>query len=214
MEPREMFNALSDADKARILDARRDTNTDHDWWDMVYEDFTHQMREIGIGVDKMLFSGFGSQGDGACFTGQVFDWTKFLPTVGHTDPALTTFAARKFTFSAYHGLGRYYHENSVDFGWHMPLPEGYEDGSFLYWHGNGEELHDSVLVANLLKYNEDELAAQFSKAFRDHMRKLYKILEAEYEYLMSDEAVLDSLDNNDLLEDAINEIIEEEYENA
>jgi hypothetical protein len=213
MEPRQRFDALDESTKAKVLDAHRDTNTDHDWWSFVYENFTHEMREIGIEVEEMYFRGFWSQGDGACFKGCVNDWAKFLPTVGLTDPALITFAASRFTFTVHHS-GRYYHEHSVDFDWCMPLPEGYEDDSFLYWYGNGEELRDSVLVTNLMKYNENELAAQFSEAFRNHMRNLYKMLEAEHEYLTSDEAVLDSLDNNDRLEDAIIEINEEEYDNA
>jgi hypothetical protein len=44
------------------------------------------------------------------------------------------------------------------------------------------------------------------------MRALYSQLEAEHDHLTTDEAILDSLECNDQLEDAINSIIEESEE--
>jgi arginyl-tRNA synthetase len=214
MEPRQRFDALNETDKAKILDAHRDINVDFDWWDGVYEDFARDMEATGIKVRTMCFSGFWSQGDGACFEGYVNDWGKFLPTVGHTNAALISHAQKDFGFGSSNFNARHCHEHSVEFDYLIPLPASAEDEDFMVLYGSGEELHDAVLLATLPQFDEDVLHNQFAEAFRDHMRDLYKRLETEYEYLTSDEAVLDSLDSNDRLEDAINETTEEEYDHA
>lgn len=52
-----------------ILEKHYDINTDHEWWDFVYEDAKRIGALMGIEIDKIFFSGFSSQGDGAQFTG-------------------------------------------------------------------------------------------------------------------------------------------------
>jgi hypothetical protein len=73
------FDQLSDEAKARALDKHRNWNTqDTDWWDSVYEDAIRMAAIMGIEIDTrrhghkepaIYFSGFSSQGDGACFEG-------------------------------------------------------------------------------------------------------------------------------------------------
>jgi hypothetical protein len=48
------------------------------------------------------------------------------------------------------------------------------------------------------------------EACRDHADQLYKDLEVEYEYLTSDEVVLDTMEANDMLVEAIESITEDE----
>ncbi len=51
-----------------LIDKYRDVLVGHgDWYESVYEHFKEMMSVIGIRVDKVYFSGFWSQGDGACF---------------------------------------------------------------------------------------------------------------------------------------------------
>jgi hypothetical protein len=216
MTPRERFDTLDEDAKARIFDAHRDINVDHYWWSFVYEGFTEDMAKVGISVDDMFFSGFWSQGDGACFEGRVKDWALFLPSVGYTSAALINHACEYFHFFVNHSSGRYYHEHSTAFDADLRLPETQEDEEFIarYSPHERDSLREAVWMVAINAFDEDTLCDEFVEVFKDHMRSLYKRLEAEYEYLTSDEAVLDSLDNNDRLEDAINETIEEEYENV
>ena len=58
-------------------------------------------------------------------------------------------------------------------------------------------------------YSRDTLVEQFTEAFKDHMRELYKNLEAEHDYQTSDEAVWESLEANDMT-DELNQPEEEE----
>lgn len=57
--------------KDELIEKYRYMNVDggYDWWESIEEDLRSDMDAIGFTVDKMYFSGFWSQGDGACFTG-------------------------------------------------------------------------------------------------------------------------------------------------
>ena len=211
--PRERFDALPEDLKDKILDEHRHWNTEHiDWWDSVYEQFKHDMDAIGIQVERMYFSGFWSQGDGACFEGCVCDWELFLKSVGYTDAALIKHAASYFGLRVTH-FGHYYHENCTSFGSDIPLPRHDEDEDFIDDYSPHERgsLQEAVWLALLNGYSGESFEREFTEAFKDHMRDLYKRLEEEYDYLTSDEAILDSLEANDQLEDAINDAMETDH---
>lgn len=209
MDALKRFEALSEGDKQIILDRHRDINVEHDWWDCVYEAFTEDMKAIGIGVDTMYFSGFWSQGDGACFEGRVDDWRLFLTSLGYTDELMVQHFADNASFSVSHS-GHYYHENCTRFDAEFYLPDQYVDEEhFLEYYGFGEELRDAALVAVLSKFDGRKLEDEFTEAFKGHMRDLYRRLENQYEYLTSDEAVLETLHANDMLDQIIYEYTEE-----
>jgi hypothetical protein len=216
MTPRERFDALPQAHKDKLLDKYRDWNTEHiDWWDSTYDMFKHDMEQIGIEVDSMYFSGFWSQGDGACFEGSVTDWGKFLTAVGYTESALINHAEHHFSFSVKQ-QGHYYHENCTWFTSDMPLPEHNEDMDFAEHyapHLEEDSIQEAVWLVLLSGYSESSFDTEFTELFKDKMRELYRLLEQEHDYLTSDEAILDSLEANDQLEEAINEITQE-YEDA
>jgi hypothetical protein len=119
--------------RTELLEKHRDINVHDDWWQPTYDAFADDMRLKGIRVDRMFFSGFSSQGDGACFVGHVDDWTVFLPTVGVTCPAVIALANEHWSLSVGHRGGRYTHEHSTHFDIYMPSPEdngGYGGYSF------------------------------------------------------------------------------------
>lgn len=206
MSTRQRFKELPKKLQAQILSKHRDINTDfHDWWDCVYENFKASMEDVGVEVERMYFSGFWSQGDGACFEGKVSDWPQFLKSLGHTESALISHADLHFHFSVNHS-GHYYHEKCTQFSSDLPLPESADDKDFAYGYltYEADSIHEATAMALLNQYSADSLEREFIEAFRDHMRDLYKLLEEEYDHLTSDEAVLDALEANDLLEDEIN----------
>ena len=211
MDNNHCWHKLPGHAKSKILDDHRHWNVgDFEWWDSVYELFTEDMKAIGIEVDKMYFSGFWSQGDGACFEGRVRDWGLFLKSLGYTNPLFIEHFRQYAEFAVRH-RGYYYHENCTSFSMEFNLPEEFDEEDFLLVYGYGEELRDAALIAalSLPENSGAALEAQFTEAFKDHMRDLYRRLEEDYEYLTSDEAVLESLEANDMLDELIAEHTEE-----
>lgn len=200
--------------KKKLVEKHYGFNTDHDWWDSVYDDFTSDMEAIGIEVDKMYFSGFWSQGDGACFEGGVSDWGKFLTHMGYEDATLTKHAEDTWYLKVVHS-GHYYHENCTSFSSIMWLPSNVDDEDFSdVWspHEVGE-VRDIVWRTLLCKYIEENLCSEFEGRFKGHMHNLYRRLEKEYDHLTSEECILESLNANDMLEDEVKQLTEE-LENA
>jgi arginyl-tRNA synthetase len=213
MSPIERFEALTKRQQDEILDKYRDWNVYEDWHDYVYEDFKRDMDAIGIEVDKMYFSGFSSQGDGACFEGRVGDWPKFLESAGYTCPALIGLAAESWGLSVVH-RGHYYHENCTSFTSDMVSPDDYSESEmdeFVYAHSPYKtDIQNAAFVAILKGYNFGSLETEFTEEFKRHMRDLYNRLEVEYDALTSDESVLEALHANDMLDEIIDEL-ENEY---
>ena len=192
------MTAFTEAQQA-LIDRYRDINTDHEWWDSTYECFKERMEAIGIEVDQMYFSGFWSQGDGACFEGQVSNWGLFLKSLGITNGVLVEFARDHWAFSVKH-RGHYYHENCTVFDADMPNPDGEDDEWFIERYSPYEvnDFRSVAWLAVLKEFDFSSMEKTFRDAFKDHMRQLYKDLEAEYDDLTSDEAVWDSIVANEL----------------
>lgn len=169
-----------------------------DWWEFEYETFQEDMRYKGIDVERMYFSGFWSQGDGACFDGRIDDAREFLNAHFKPEEYPMIRAMLKMQgslrFSVQHS-GHYYHENCTSFSFDadtfevlMPAPT---------------EFHEQVIASMDEQLNNE--IGEFEKAsieiFKNYMRDLYKRLESEYESQTSDEAVTDAIIANDLNDD-------------
>lgn len=155
-----------------------------DWWDSVYEDAKRMGALIGIEIDEINFSGFCSQGDGASFIGRYKHKSDGLEKIteecGGKDATLIRIASEltlmQTTFALQHGFTfevsihrtdyRYSHSNTMQTGW--------EDGDEPY-----ASIPDECA--------EMDLKVQASlRSFADW---IYKQLEAENDYLLSDECV-------------------------
>jgi len=189
---------LSDEAKDKARAWYREGGFDHEWYDAVYEDF-QQIAEI-LGIDfktrtarlmgggsrqepRIFFSGFWSQGDGACFGGS-YSYRKnastairaFAPqdtTLHDIADALQSVQRRNFyqlRAEATH-RGHYYHEYCMAISVTRDSPT---------WQDMTADAEDIVI-----------------EALRDLARWLYRQLEREYEYLTSDEAVDESIIAND-----------------
>ena len=185
----------------KLIEHYRDINTDYDWWDSTYDDFQTSMKQIGIEVDEMYFRGFWSQGDGACFDGYVMEWHKFLPSVDpdYNNSVLIEHARRHFSFSCKH-QGHYCHERSVAYDADLPLPESSIDMDFAEQYSPYplDDLRTAAWLAVLNRFTGTDLERDFREAFTGHMQNLYDLLESEYDYLTSDEAVWDTIVANDM----------------
>jgi hypothetical protein len=170
------FDELNESAKENARQWYREAFASDEWWDFIA--IATWGKLIGIDIENVYFSGFASQGDGACFTGH-YEYakgaTKAIRDYAGTDEALHAIAdglqaiqRRNFyqlSASVSH-RGHYSHENCTDI-----------DVSDCRT-GNDTDSDTEETVKDLL---------------RDFMRWAYRQLESEYDYLNSDESVDESI---------------------
>lgn len=184
---------MNSGQRERLVEKYRYTNVEHDeWWDCVYADFREDMKVVGINVTRMCFSGFSSQGDGACFEG-LFDNALTYLDHHHKDqyPMIRKLLEHGGeVYARCEHRGHYYHENCAEF-WcgsntlteMLPQPTEFHETIAEQWQS---QLEDEV----------NDLEKDVIEQWRTYMRDLYRRLEAEYDYLTSDEVVWEAIQTN------------------
>ena len=186
------FAELDRKVQEKLLQAEAEA-LDYEWWDCTEEDYKEQGKERGFDIEKMFFSGFCSQGDGASWVGTV-DITRFL--AHHLKPENPQFAQYTIlqelvagswvdTYAKITANRRYSHEytmrcDGIDadvVG--GTLHEGVLQGA------DTEVLYNSIDGDNMLA----ELADWILEEAQDYARKYYKSLEQEYYYLTGEECL-------------------------
>ena len=178
------FDELSDEAKERAINDWNAEGLEYDWWEFVYSDAKEIGRLLGVTDMDINFSGFWSQGDGACFTGryayrkgsvrEIKDYAPMDLELHRIAEALFKAQARYFfglTATITQGTHRYSHEHSV-----------------------------SIAVENERENNyraAEDVEESIAEPLRDLMRWIYRTLEKEYEYQTSDEVVTDTILAND-----------------
>lgn len=71
------FAQLSDEAKETARQEYRENGLDYNWWEHIYEEWTTELEEMGFDGIEISYSGFWSQGDGASFTAESFDFMKW-----------------------------------------------------------------------------------------------------------------------------------------
>jgi hypothetical protein len=163
------FEELSDEAKQVAIDNNRDINTDYEWWNPMFEGFTELLEKQGFYETEIYFSGFYSQGDGACFDGKV-DALKFAESINEKRVArlidagiLEGFTIEKTSFS-----NHYSHEKTR-----------YVD----VWREDRKNI-DRVLVSMCEEIEEKRLSLS---------KQIYNDLYKAYEELQSDEFISGTL---------------------
>lgn len=189
------FDELDSRAKERARDWYRSCMDTTDYADSVLEDFervcaiigvdlaTHNVRLYGGGTRQkpsIYWSGFSSQGDGACFEGSYAyakGSAKAIREYAPQDTKLHAIANTLATLqrSNFYSLsatvkhsGRYYHEYCMD-----------------------------IDVCRLGERAVAKLDDIVTSLLRDLARWLYRQLEAEYEYHTSDAAIDESIEENE-----------------
>ena len=178
-----------------ILDKHRYINVDHNWWDCTYQYWMEKLKdEYGFYDVEIHFSGFYSQGDGACFTGYTYnkeDTQKFLAQTGlHVKYPAAWALADEIRIRSTQNHSRYSHEHSVD------ISIDWEEYCYEY----GEDLKNAVRdqLREQLRDQFLQFECDVADAARDTMKRIYKDLESEYEYLTSDDMVRETLTINNI----------------
>lgn len=185
-----------------ILDKHRDINVDHsEWWRDIEAMFIEDMAEYGIDVSDVFFSGFYSQGSGACFSGYVYDVDKFMKAMGGSwDDYPHTLAVLKQTgediyISWKHNNSHYRHEHTLSFD--IEYDRLVDE---LSW-DSPQLLLDAAEVLDAAADAEYSVLEQDITSFvRGLCRQLYDLLYKDYEYRTSDEAVADAIEASELVE--------------
>lgn len=192
----------------RLIEKYRYMNVDggYDWWDSIEEDLRSDMKAIGFTVAKMYFSGFWSQGDGACFTGGMHNWKLFcdkVPEFVRDFPYLSEYLKDEGANYTVAHRGHYYHEDCTSHEYYDDL-EYYDELKYGLDQLDDNDIDDMDPEA-LMRYgmykqamSEGDVGAWLKDYFKDKMRELYRDLEEEYDYLTSDEAVWESIVANEL----------------
>ncbi|MCG2841273.1 antitoxin of toxin-antitoxin stability system [Sandaracinobacter sp. RS1-74] len=192
------FEELAARAREKARDWYRQTGLDYDWHDYHFDDFERICEILGVTLltspvelhgggtrprPHIYFSGFSSQGDGACFEGD-YSYAKLAPAriraYAPRDKELHRIASALQAIQQQNGYqlharidhrGRYYHEHSMTISVERNSPTEREP------------------TANA--------AGSIEEALRDLARWLYRQLEREYDYLNSDKAVDEAIRANE-----------------
>jgi hypothetical protein len=189
---------LSEAAREQARAWYREHALDPDWYDTVYEDFericailgvelaTRPVRLFGGGQRQkpcIWFSGFWSQGEGASFDGFFYHARGFAANIRSYAPmdaelheiadALQAIQRRNFyqLLATIAQRGRYCHASNMAISVERDSPTGQDVTA---------DAEDAVI-----------------EAMRDLARWLYRQLEREYDYIISDEAVDEAITVNE-----------------
>jgi hypothetical protein len=214
------YNELSATAQERVRE-QYINSLDYEWWDCVYEDAIEKGKELGFYIDKIYFSGFWSQGDGASWEGQV-DVGQWLKT--HTEDSIgltawvelinNNWASKHIRVST--KRAHYLHSGIMSF-----------DHWEIYFYVNATEVDkqslggDSILkdmpisaVFNLIMADphtklksEDDICEAIAESARDYADEIYKKLQKEYEWLCSELVMVEHFEANDINFDEEGEVL-------
>ena len=182
-----IFEQLNKANKAKAIEATRNDENylNYEWYDGAKEDFHTILELLGFYEIESYFSGFSSQGDGACFTAKYEYEKGSVKAIEDYSPLsddLYSIAQRLQAIQAkvIYDLGvtiehtsRYYHAKSV---------------TVYLW-----SKRDRVSDDKLYEY-EDEVTAIIEELSCWY----YKQLNEQYDYLHTDEAIILHLEANEM----------------
>jgi hypothetical protein len=185
------YDELSFKAKEVARDEHRDVNVDHPHWFDSTEDTIKELGKLaGISIDGVLFTGFSSQGDGACFEGTyafkpdaLEAVTKEMPQEKQLHAAVADIvaaqarASNRLSATVVH-RGRYYHDGSADIE---------VDADVTDVDPSDTSIDDT----------DDTAATELKEALRAFMRWSYRLLEREHQWLTSDEAVVETIEANE-----------------
>ena len=180
------FDELSEQAKEKAREQWREDGLDYKWWDDVYDDHKEKIKEVGFEVTKMYFRGFWSQGDGAMFEYEGLDnklKEEFISNLNLSPMRKDWLRNNIYVSGSGKQSGHYSHENSC--------------AHKIYWEVDNGDLHWSTTFHKWLESFSQDFEEFIIDKYKDLARELYHALREEYEYLMSDEAVDETIRCNE-----------------
>jgi len=196
------YKDLSDTAKKHAFERHQEyaQSNDYYWWESTQEYWVEKLEGLGIytSTEQMFFSGFGSQGDGACFTGSI-NLREFLEAHPDLKKEHAKLYMAVIPFDAIRGAAcdfydivlsrivgsQYNHEYTIQIGsWEVDILPELDDEE-------GED-YERLFV---------DAEADIEWQCREYMRQLYRELEAEHDYQQSMECFLEEVDYKDFDEE-------------
>lgn len=180
------FSELKPETQKKVLDRMRDLNVDdQEWYLNTTEYFQDQLAELGYSHPKIYFSGFWSQGDGACFDADSLDLVQWIrSTVKRQEKykslidLVAEFGISGSIFKASNS-NLYSHERTR---------------TFCLETSDMTEEHDATKEQHALL---DELEKDIEQDRLNLCKDIYKSLEDEYESLTTDESIKEAIEANE-----------------
>lgn len=155
---------------------------DYGWWDFVYEDAKIIASLFGLEIDKIYFSGFYSQGDGACFEGNYYYKVGGLKAVEEYAP--TDMELYGIVKGLQDIQRRYFYGLTAN-----TKHRGY------YYHSGCMNVR--VYQNDGMDYANIDVEREITDLLRQFADWIYKQLEDAHDYLMSDEGVRATIELNE-----------------
>jgi len=174
------FEELSPKAKRKVIDQFHDINVDYEWWESETDYWKEKLEEYGFDSPEIYFSGFGSQGDGACFEFNGLDIDKVW-TIYTKHNKVKHEAWLKFYLQDFH----HFQTRTTNSRYSNAMTREIA----CYDYSNREYRH---LDKEAKRFEE------WLESFRiDLCREIYKNLENEYYGLISEEAIIETIKCND-----------------
>ncbi len=199
------FDELSDKAKERARDAYRDHDLQHCWWDYTYEQAVEAAGMLGISIETrpvklvngkdrqdpcIYFSGFSSRGDGASFEGRYSS----RPGSEAVDEIANEFVTDSELHRIAEQLALLQVSSRIKHG--QRLVASTKLGGSGYCHSRMMDV--TVCFADDDTDDpEPEDVEQLTQLMRDFADWIYSRLEAEHDYLTSDEHIDEVLTDYD-----------------
>jgi hypothetical protein len=207
------YSELEGRAKDRAREKLTEWATSYEWYDSTIDDAKERGNEKGFDIEDIQFSGFSSQGDGACWTGRV-DIHAFI--TANLNPE-----------------GAWYGEDIIlleliDNGW-VDRYVSIHNNSYRYTHSGGMLLYEYannaldslddddnavldhgvmqgasvVQLRNSFDYDQriNEWCDEALSQAKDYADEVFKLLRDEYEGITSDESLSEHADANEYLFD-------------
>lgn len=171
------FKELKKEIQDKVIEKLNDINTDYEWWEYMFKDWTAKLEKLGYNDVKIYFNGFSSQGDGACFTAQI-DLLKWAKTHKLSAREIKAIDKGDITGRITHNYGYYFSTSTnVDI--------------------NSSNDNDYI---NKTREKIEKMIVEEREELGD---ELYRELKKENDYLTSKEAIIETIEayDYDFLED-------------
>lgn len=167
--------------KEKILTKYYNINTKFEWYEFILDEWTEKLEKMGFINPKINFSGFYSQGDGASFTCDAIDIKLAAET------------SKLFKQREINALYALWNNGYIE--------ANIKRKTYHYCHSRTVTLNfdDGQMYTNWTHLQKivDKLSDYLSDIIIDLSDKIYTDLENEYNYLISESAILETIQAND-----------------
>jgi len=177
------FSELTNKAQEKAIEQMRDINTNHAWYQLIIDNFKSTCTSFA--VEDVFFSGFYSQGDGAMFEYSGVN-KEFINSIIDELKIPTWKKAILKKCASVHATGKhaghYYHKNTCAHSIYIECAEG---------------ANRYPNIDNLTNLYADEIESEITCMYAQLCTELYNTLEKEYDYLISDAAIKETIISNE-----------------